>query len=325
MTMKEDSCSIPSDRLDVFLREFGHRVSAASEAHPCVRCWKRSDLISVISAIIKENLAELKSTFPPAIRLIEQLEAIGWLSPIAVIQNKGSPLASKFFLVDMEAGNSPLIDPFELLMASYPNGVVSYFSALGFHGLTTHTPAFYHIGLVKPSNKNTASGWELEDARTGEKPVRDPLGTALYSFSDKVYYSTKREESTVPGIQIRVMSPRSWIRITTKEQTLLDTLVQPMKCGGAAVVLEAWDTIGDSLDEDRLLKYCQKINKPDLSRRLGSMFELLGRNIELLGLKEYLDSFHDQVRAMPDGFEAIPLLDGYTSSSNINSWRVALP
>jgi hypothetical protein len=40
---------------------------------------------------------------------------------------------------------------------------------------------------------------------------------------------------------MRVVSPRTWLRITTLEQTLLDTLLQPLRCVGEAVVLEAWE------------------------------------------------------------------------------------
>ena len=53
------------------------------------------------------------------------------------------------------------------------------------------------------------------------------------------YYSNKRDVSLVPGIQFRVVSPRCWLRITTLEQTLLDALMQPVRCGGEAVALEA--------------------------------------------------------------------------------------
>ena len=325
MTMKD--ISIPSERLDVFLKEFGQRVSSASETRPCVRCWKMSDLQKEISAIVREKHAELKSNFPPAIKLIEQLEAIGWLFPVATSQSKASPQASRFFLVDMEAGNNPIIDPFELLMASIPNGIVSYFSALSFYGLTTQTPPFYHIGrLVKHADNRPLSAEEQRNAPKMARPVRDPLGTALFSFKDKVYYSTKRDESSVPGIQMRVMSPRSWIRITTKEQALLDALCQPMRCGGPAVVLEAWDTSArDALNEERILTYCTHINKTDLVRRLGSIYELMGYKAILPELQEYLDALHTQMQTRPNDYRPIPLLEGYSASNNINSWGIALP
>ena len=84
---------------------------------------------------------------------------------------------------------------------------------------------------------------------------RNPLGTEIFRFEGVGYYSNKRDASLVPGIQFRVVSPRCWLRITTLEQTLLDALMQPVRCGGAAVVLEAWETGVKQFDADRMSEH----------------------------------------------------------------------
>ena len=81
----------------------------------------------------------------------------------------------------------------------------------------------------------------------------------------------------MPGVQDRRYGPRGRFRITTYEQTLLDTLHKPQNCGGPAVVLEAWQeaTISGRLDEQRLLSYLTQMDYPSTSRRLGAMLQLM--------------------------------------------------
>ena len=47
---------------------------------------------------------------------------------------------------------------------------------------------------------------------------------------------------------MRAYGPRAQIRITTLEQTLLDSLYKPFLCGGPEVVFEAWQDAVDRLD-----------------------------------------------------------------------------
>ncbi len=66
------------------------------------------------------------------------------------------------------------------------------------------------------------------------------LGTLLFIYQGTTYYTTKRSSRLAPGVQLRDFGPRTQLRITTCEQTLLDALEKPIHCGGAEVVFEAW-------------------------------------------------------------------------------------
>ncbi|MFT3882954.1 MAG: hypothetical protein QM703_25270 [Gemmatales bacterium] len=75
------------------------------------------------------------------------------------------------------------------------------------------------------------------------KPWNKPnlLGEWLFTYKGLRYYKTTKENRLVPGIQTRFLNPTSIVRITSLEQTLLDTLHRPLSCGGPAVVMEAWE------------------------------------------------------------------------------------
>lgn len=80
-----------------------------------------------------------------------------------------------------------------------------------------------------------------------------------------------REARLLPGTQLRYIGPRTIIRITDLEQTLLDTLHRPLTCGGPAVVFEAWDQGIERLQEDRLADYLASMEHRPTAQRLGYM------------------------------------------------------
>ncbi len=141
-------------------------------------------------------------------------------------------------------------------MAYEPSGVVCYFSALAFHSLTSQMPSHHHVALLTvPSRMGGAKEVRqdekeevLRQETVAKKPDTDkttrskanPLGKVIFSLLDIPYYLTRRTKRLVPGVQNRSNGPRSQFRITTYEQTLLDTLYRPQKSGGPAVVLKAW-------------------------------------------------------------------------------------
>src|SRR5208282_4088976 len=101
---------IPMDRWEVFLRTLAERVSSASEKNPTPRCWKPSTLSNEIAAITKANQTVLRTTFPPAHAVIDQLERIGWIHPIKTQSPDGAG-SVEFLLLDMEAGKGDPIYP----------------------------------------------------------------------------------------------------------------------------------------------------------------------------------------------------------------------
>lgn len=310
------------DRWEVFLRTLGDRVSASSEKNLTARCWKLSTLCREISAIIKSNQAALRTTFPPAHVVIEQLKRMGLVHPIKV-QSPNDAALNDFLLLDMEAGKGEPINPLELLQAYLPNGVICYFSAINYYELTTQVVAHHHVARLTPP-KPINNFVPVDDAKlAGQAVERNPLGTALFHFKDVACFQNKRDASLVPGIQFRVVSPRCWLRITTLEQTLLDALMQPVRCGGEAVALEAWETGVKQIDPDRMGEYLAKIQRDDLNRRVGAVLEMLGVNFAASTLGRRLNVVRHRLttEAVPE----IPLLAGFAFPELNESWKVRTP
>ena len=312
------------ERWEVFLRALAARVSAADENNLTARCWKLSTLSSEIKAVIKANQKMLRATFPSARGVIDQLKRIGWIHPVAV-QSPKDAAALEFLLLDMEAGKGDPINPLELLQAYLPDGVISYFSAISYHELTTQLVSHHHVARITPAKpqKIVESATAPEPRPKTEAAERNPLGTRIFSFEDVSYYSNRRAASLVPGIQTRVVAPRCWLRITTLEQTLLDGLMQPTRCGGEAVVLEAWETAVKQLDAERMAEHLGKIQHEDLDRRVGAMLEMLGADFASSALGRRLKTIKD--RLTTPAVTEIPLLAGLEFSTSNQTWKIQTP
>ena len=318
---------IPLERLELFLRLFRQRVSNPSEVRPCVRCWKESELKAEIKALIRAHSHELfESTFPSATTLIKHLENVGWVRPLP-IEPLDVVAPKRFFLLDSDGADGSTVEPLELLQAWLPGGVISYFAALSFHGLTTQVPPFLHIGrLLPPALERPASpALQAKPQASTATKERNPLGTEGFRYDGRSYYLTKRDSALVPGVQLRVASPRTWLRITTFEQTLLDTLLQPVRCGGTAVVFEAWENGAGELDADRLASHLTAIDRPELDRRVGAISDVIGFQPSSGALRQRLDEARRKAAASGSAMEEIPLLPGCICSTPASTWRVLLP
>jgi predicted transcriptional regulator of viral defense system len=310
------------DRWEVLLRTLGDRVSVASEKNLTTRCWKLSTLRREIRAITKSNQEVLRTTFPPAHGVIEQLKRMGLIHSIKVQSPNDAELID-FLLLDMEAGKGEPIYPLELLQAYLPDGVVCFFSAINYYELTTQVVAHHHVARLNPPKaKNSLAAVDVTK-QTGEAVERNPLGTEIFHFEEVGYYLNKRDASLVAGVQFRVVSPRCWLRITTLEQTLLDALMQPVRCGGEAVALEAWETGAKLIDLDRMAEHLAKIQRDDLDRRVGAVLEMLGVDFAASTLEQRLNSVRSQL--MTQDFPEIPLLAGFEFSELNKTWKVRTP
>jgi predicted transcriptional regulator of viral defense system len=256
--------------------------------------------------------------------VIDQLKRMGWIHPVRVEFPNDAELGD-FLLLDMEAGKGEPIYPLELLQAYLPDGVVCYFSAISYYELTTQVVAHHHVARLNPpkTKKSLESVKTTEPELAGEAVERNPLGTEIFRFEDVDYYSNKRDASLVPGIQFRVVSPRCWLRITTLEQTLLDVLMQPVRCGGEAVALEAWETGVKQIDADRMAEHLAKIQRDDLDRRVGAVLEMIGANFAASTLGRRLKAVRDRLAAQP--VLEIPLLAGFEFTESSKTWKVRIP
>jgi hypothetical protein len=225
-----------------------------------------------------------------------------------------------------------VIGPLELLMAGKPSGVVCYFSAVALHALTTQLIEHHHVAELRPEGPGPASARPEEDV--AERPERPPasgsrrprgLGKLLFRFQGVPFYSTRRSARLVPGVQTRGHGPRAQIRITTVEQTLLDTLYKPFHCGGPEVVFEAWQegVASRRIDEERLVAYLRAMNYPATARRLGVMLELAG-GAPGAELRRFLEACQEAIdRQSPHA--RISLLPGVDYQNLNEPWLVNTP
>ena len=91
--------------------------------------------------------------------------------------------------------------------------------------------------LIFPGVKSEAAARQLVDSMAGYVgSTSRHLGNCS---SGCRRYTTRREAHRVVGVQTRYVNEKSRYRVTTLEQTLVDTLHRPHSCGGPAVVFEA--------------------------------------------------------------------------------------
>lgn len=314
--------NIPLGRWEQFLRSFREKVVEASAIFPTVRCWTRRNLEKVIMSVIKAHKTDLViSTFYTATEVIHRLQEIGWLRAIVVDSPGSSNSPPELFLLDMEARE---IDPLELLQGYKPQGVLCYFGVLGHLGLTTQVAPFFHVAYIDKSPLPTARPIPKVSEKVDEAlPNRNPLGQEVFQFEGAPCYTTKRNIALTPGIQTRIIGPRTMLRMTTMEQALLDVLGYPLHCGGESVVFEAWERGAAQWNPDRLADYLIKINRTEIDRRVGAMTDVLQIKIDSKKLQERLDDVRTQLRKSQD--EEVPLLPGFIYPNLNPIWGVRVP
>jgi predicted transcriptional regulator of viral defense system len=216
------------------------------------------------------------------------------------------------------------IDPLELLQAAEPAGLVCYFTALAFHGLTTQSPTHHHIArLVDRPRQPPSTAPRVPVGDTGPKRSRDALGKLRFTFQSVPYYETSRALHTVAGIQLRHLNDRSMVRITTREQALLDTLHRPVSCGGLSVVWEAWETGLSGIDEARLHEHLVALAEPRHLRRVGYLLEAF-RYTPAAPLQSLLERVRADLAADPAA-QVVPLFPGLPAVTTSTDWRLEVP
>lgn len=315
------------------------RLAAATEARPMVRCWSESGLRAELVAIGKE-LKERGVTVPAAPQLIAWLSQIKLAHPVAV-EAAAEGWRTRFFTLSLEqADGGADVHPIELLQAYAPRGVICYFTALSIHALTTQPPSHHTIAelVTMPARAEAASAARVartapgagpEDGSTsgldgGRRPPSpprrtfNPLGSRLFDYQGVPYYESKRDSRRMPGVQRRYLDARAMYRITTREQTLLDTLHRPASCGGPEVIFEAWRTAVEDLDEKQLGDALVAIDDPDLFRRTAAMLALVEHDVGA-ALQTLLRRHEDPNAAR------IPLLPGLDYGRLNDRWKVLVP
>jgi hypothetical protein len=294
-----------------------------TDALPSTRCIPKKAFIQVL-VDIRDRLALDGYKHIPGTQILSYLST-AQLVRLLEVQMPDDQTQEKFVVIGF--GESlETTEPLELLQAAVKDGVVCYFTALSYHGLTTQPVAHHHIARLRsyPEHRPIAQDSQTRASDPNLKArAYDPLGTKQFSYKGIPYYVTQRERRWVPGVQKRYLDERTIIQITTLEQTLLDTLHKPLSCGGVAVVFEAWETALGEIREERLVSYLKAIASPDVDRRVGYMIENL-KHRSGDALKAYLQIAHAHLNASPDS-TSIPLLPGLPSSSVNAQWLVEVP
>ena len=275
-------------------------------------------------SVIKNHKAVSEGrTVSKAGEVIQRLQEIGWLKPITTDAPRDGKEAPEFYLLDMEAREGDILDPLEVLQGYKPQGVLCYFGVLGHLGLTTQIAPFFHVAYMVKSQLLSARSMVAPSEKTTDAPVkRNPLGKEVFRFEGASCYETKRNIALVPGIQTRIIRPRTMLRMTTLEQALLDTLGYPLHCGGESVVFEAWERGSTLWNPDRLADYLQKINRTEIDRRVGAMMDALQIKCDSTRLKDRLNEVKAQLSTSQ---EEISLLPGFTYPDVNPIWRVRMP
>ena len=274
-------------------------------------------------AVIRENRSVLLTTFPPACEVIKHLKRMGWAQPIEA-QSPGGSQPIEFLLVDQGAAGGAPVSPLELLEAWLPGGTICYFSALTHYELTTQIAAHHHIARLNPRRPREEPAELTGPKKEGQAIDRNPLGTEIFRFAEVPYYETKRDAALVPGIQMRVASSKTWLRITTREQTLLDTLLQPVRCGGESVIMEAWENGLKEMNADRMAEHLSKIQREDLERRVAAVLDIAGVDVAATALGRRLQGLRERLAASPE-IPEIPLLPGFQFGNVSQTWKVRTP
>ena len=203
---------------------------------------------------------------------------------------------SPFSIYCLDLGDVPTITPMELLVATqsdFKKTAICYFTAIQYHELTTQVAPHHHIAVFKnhPPSRVVSS-------QTGDPPS---LGTQLFTFEGTPYYVTMRDRLLIPGVQTVRIASHFQMRVTTLEQTLLDTLHRPWSCGGPSVVFEAWERGTPIIDDARLAQYLSALPHPDLTRRVGCLLEQNGHAVVDTGLKQMLLEAKRRAKAGGEG------------------------
>lgn len=317
--------TLPS-QWDRFLKELSDKLSKPSQEIPSVRCLTKKTLSSIFTNI-KEEL-KLPSTFPSGEEVLSFLSSMGLASKVDTEKEEKNAPSKEFYLVGISASHDTMADPLEILQAYRHEGVICYFSALSYYELTTQFPTHHHIAtIVEPTPTAQA-----EQGRTTTSPPSTPeakerstkkLGTLAFFYGGIPFYSTRRSSNTIAGVKNRKFNPRTEIRITSKEQTLLDTLHYPLHCGGPEVVFEAWDDQLGSLDEMAFLNLLKTINSQQLTRRLGTLFDFLDYKPKT-DLFQFLEATRVEVECSNELTE-ISLLRGFHYSHANPRWKTLTP
>lgn len=310
------SDNIPSDEWTCIVAELAERLKAPSETIPNVQWLSDTRLIKLLVDIRNAVKAPKALTGTRLLDLLIDSKLARQLPPDDFSDASKSPA-----IFSLDIGGVPSISPIELLQAtqsSYQNTVICYFTALERHELTTQEAPHHHVASLKAPSKQPRPQPVPNPSAADYSGRKPSLGTLLFGYQEIPYYMTQRDPALVPGIQTVRLSPSCMVRMTTLEQTLLDTLHKPWSCGGPSVVFEAWERGLPLLDDARLALCLKTIGRTDYTRRAGYMLEQFGHATAANDLLALLSAAKAKVRSGAE--PTITLLPDVPSKTHDETW-----
>lgn len=261
-----------SSPLEPVVKLLSESIATPSEETPSVRCITRPSLLKLLDGILGKlasspsYFGRLPATPTAALRSLVRaglatqyvLDEVGYRVP-----------ANRFFILGFGIGPDE-IDPMELLQVHAPMGFLCYFSAIVDHGLTTQFVSHHHIGITRSIDSRKPS--RPTGLRKADRNA-PPIGTFLFRVGSIPFFLTRRDPGYVRDLQVRHLDGKARYKVTSLEQTIVDTLHRPMSCGGPAVVFEAWESARGRLRSEVLLKILSSIGDNLLCRRVGFMMD----------------------------------------------------
>ena len=279
--------------LEAMVAGFARQFASPSPECPTVRCVTRPRLKRILGHI-RDNVrpnAHKRWTGDRLIRHLEQSQLVAGVPLEWAAQKIG---LHRFLSIGFD-GEVRDLHPIELLQANEPEGVICYFTALEVHELVTQVAPHHHIAKARAKDvgraTNPASGGASVEGVVGPSDRAAPIGSRQFEYSGVAYYLTLREDRYLAEPQFRYLSEKSQFRVTTLEQTLLDSLHRPMACGGPAVVFEAWDSAIERVAADRILELLRGLADEALTRRAGYMLTRIGMSHVAPEIADLLSEF----------------------------------
>lgn len=266
--------NIPSDTWTRIVAGLNERLKTPSDTLPNVQWLSEYPLRILLLDVARATHVSP----PPSGRTLLQMLVDSQLAR-KLPSDDFSDVSKSPAIYSLELGGTPSISPIELLQttqASFQRSVICYFTALAYHELTTQETPHHHVATLKEPTKRSQPKSATSRTTDGKSEGNSSLGTLLFRYQGLPYYFTQRDPALMPGIQTVRYSASCLIRMTTLEQTLLDTLHKPWSCGGPSVVFEAWERGLPLVDDARLARCLTTIGRSDFTRRAGYMLEQFG-------------------------------------------------
>ena len=190
-----------SDWHEAFLARLTKRLSVEPSIAINPRCLSELTLHTVFDELATDGfrLCYAKE------QITSWLQQIGLLALIPVDYGRGKSLArTRFYSFDVAKNPSSHASHLELLQAYAPEGTICFFTAIGFHSLSTQPPVHHHIAI--PTETYVRSAVPKVAARKHpptKRTPRNPLGTAYSAMA--AYPTTKRRVKHASSVALATL------------------------------------------------------------------------------------------------------------------------